>query len=174
MATGSDDYPDDVHENEDEQEPGGDDMPSGHAQSAARDLPSSKKRQGGRKGGHLRPVAAAEKRQTQGLESLVYPQLLTSQSLSLCRTLPTSEEAVGAEANASLQTKSQSRDLLDMTLQELNNATQLIGKMLSAISQMNGNPAVADGMLPATSRVDMTKVVNRPSTFDGSTHWQIP
>jgi hypothetical protein len=55
-----------------------------------------------------------------------------------------------------------------MTLQELNNATQLIGKMLSAISQMNGNPAVADGMLPATSRVDMTKVVNRPSTFDGS------
>jgi hypothetical protein len=30
-----------------------------------------------------------------------------------------------------------------MTLQELNNATQLIGKMLSAISQMNGNPAVA-------------------------------
>jgi hypothetical protein len=57
MATGSDDYPDDVHENEDEQEPGGDDMPSGHAQSAARDLPSSKKRQGGKKGGHLRPVA---------------------------------------------------------------------------------------------------------------------
>jgi hypothetical protein len=32
-------------------------MPSGHAQSAARDLPSSKKRQGGRKGRHLRPVA---------------------------------------------------------------------------------------------------------------------
>ena len=167
MADGSEDYADYMNEDEYEQGPDGTDLPPGHAQSAAGTPQSKKKkkRQGGKKG-----------RESKARSRLIRAQKLKAwkagvrTATDFPRSFPLQntselEEAARAEAAAAAAAKNTSKQR--ERAQEVNNTARLLAQVLSSITHMTGNAAIAEGTMPAT-RVDMTKVVNRPSTFDGS------